>query len=86
MNRDAEVMVIGGGIAGLSAAIAAREAGARVHLIECAPRHHRGGNARHARNLRIAHDAPTPRTGQDESARVSIGSIGADRGRTDSRT
>ncbi|MBS0641212.1 MAG: FAD-dependent tricarballylate dehydrogenase TcuA [Proteobacteria bacterium] len=62
MNRDAEVLVIGGGIAGLSAAIAAREAGARVHLIECAPRHHRGGNARHARNLRIAHDAPTPFT------------------------
>jgi tricarballylate dehydrogenase len=55
-----DVLVIGGGIAGLCAAIAARRAGAGVRLLELAPRPLRGGNARHARNLRVAHDAPTP--------------------------
>lgn len=53
------VLVIGGGISALSAVIAARCAGADVRLIESAPRLLRGGNARHARNLRAVHDAPT---------------------------
>ena len=57
---DLDVLVIGGGVAALSAAIAARRAGACVRLIEAAPRALRGGNARHARNLRVVHDAPTP--------------------------
>ena len=39
------VVVVGGGNAGLCAAIAAREAGATVHLIERAPRDLRGGNS-----------------------------------------
>jgi len=30
-----------------------------VVVLECAPRHLRGGNSRHARNLRCAHAAPT---------------------------
>ncbi len=34
-------------------------AGARVLVLERAPRHLRGGNSRHTRNLRCAHDAPT---------------------------
>jgi tricarballylate dehydrogenase len=55
-----DVLVIGGGIAALCAAITARRAGASVQLLECAPRALRGGNARHARNLRAVHDAPTP--------------------------
>jgi tricarballylate dehydrogenase len=54
-----DVAVLGGGNAGLTAAIAARRAGARVIVIECAPRHFRGGNSRHTRNLRCAHDGPT---------------------------
>jgi tricarballylate dehydrogenase len=41
-----DVLVIGGGIAGLSAALAAREAGASVRLLERAPRAERGGNTR----------------------------------------
>lgn len=41
---DCDVVVIGGGIAGLSAAIAAREQGAAVILIEKAPKLQRGGN------------------------------------------
>ena len=47
-----DVAVLGGGNAGLCAALAAREAGATVIVLECAPRHFRGGNSRHTRNLR----------------------------------
>ena len=54
-----DVVVLGGGNAGLSAALTARELGARVALVEAAPRAFRGGNSRHTRNLRVAHDAPT---------------------------
>jgi tricarballylate dehydrogenase len=54
-----DVAVAGGGNAALSAALTARRAGARVIVLECAPRHWRGGNSRHARNLRCAHAAPT---------------------------
>jgi tricarballylate dehydrogenase len=54
-----DVVVLGGGNAGLTAALSARAAGARVAVIECAPRHFRGGNSRHTRNLRVAHEAPT---------------------------
>ena len=52
-------LVIGGGNAGLSAALTARQLGARVLVLERAPRAMRGGNSRHARNLRCAHAAPT---------------------------
>ncbi|MGI2033372.1 FAD-binding protein [Rhizobium panacihumi] len=54
-----DVLVIGGGMAGLCAAISARLAGAKTRLLEAAPAHMRGGNLRHARNIRIPHDAPT---------------------------
>lgn len=50
--------VIGGGIAGLCAAIAARRSGASVRLLEAAPRPLRGGNARHGRNFRLTHETP----------------------------
>lgn len=54
-----DVAVVGGGNAGLCAALTARGAGARVVVLECAPRAARGGNSRHVRNLRCAHAAPT---------------------------
>jgi tricarballylate dehydrogenase len=54
-----DVLVIGGGNAGLSAAITAAEAGRRVCILEGAPRFYRGGNSRHTRNLRGMHDGPT---------------------------
>ncbi len=54
-----DVLVVGGGIAGYCAAIAARLAGAEVRLIDRAPRSLRGGNARHSRNLRLAHAGPS---------------------------
>ena len=53
-----DVLVVGGGNAALCAALMAREAGARVLLLESAPRDWRGGNSAHTRNLRCMHDAP----------------------------
>jgi tricarballylate dehydrogenase len=58
--RETDVLVIGGGAAALSAAITAREKGAAVTLLECAPRHFRGGNSRHTRNMRLAHETQHP--------------------------
>jgi len=55
---QADVIVIGGGNAALCAAICAAEAGASVMLLERAPFTYRGGNSRHTRNFRCAHDAP----------------------------
>ena len=53
------VAVVGGGNAGLCAALSASEAGARVLVLESAPPAFRGGNSRHTRNMRCMHDAPT---------------------------
>lgn len=54
-----DVLVIGGGNAALCAAIAARREGADVLVIEAAPKFYRGGNTRHTRNMRCAHDHAT---------------------------
>jgi len=53
-----DVIVVGGGNAGLCAAISAAEKGASVVLLERAPMQYRGGNSRHTRNFRCAHNAP----------------------------
>ena len=53
-NGRYDVAVIGGGNAGLAAALTARRLGARVVVLEGAPRALRGGNSRHTRNLRCA--------------------------------
>src|SRR5580704_15280550 len=52
-----DVIVIGGGNAAICAAMAARENGGRVLLLERAPEYMRGGNTRHTRNIRCAHDS-----------------------------
>ncbi len=58
-GRESEdVLVIGGGLAALCAAISARQAGVSVLMAEAAPLALRGGNSRHSRNLRIVHAAP----------------------------
>lgn len=54
----ADVIVVGGGNAALCAAISAAEQGAAVTLLERAPIPYRGGNSRHTRNYRCAHDVP----------------------------
>jgi tricarballylate dehydrogenase len=54
-----DVLVAGGGNAGLCAALEARAAGASVLVLEAAPRPYRGGNSRHTRNLRCMHEGPT---------------------------
>lgn len=59
MSVNVDVLVIGGGNAALCAAIAAREQGASVLIVEKSVLELRGGNSRHTRNLRCAHDAPS---------------------------
>jgi tricarballylate dehydrogenase len=56
-GRQYDVLVIGGGNAALCAAISARRSGATVLVLEAAPKFYRGGNTRHTRNMRCAHDS-----------------------------
>ncbi len=67
---DCDVVVIGGGIAGLSAAISAMNEGAAVILLEKAPKLQRGGNSAIAdAQIRYPHEAdeycPTQQTKED---------------------
>jgi tricarballylate dehydrogenase len=59
LDKAYDVLVIGGGNSALCAAIAARRSGASVLVVESAPKFYRGGNTRHTRNMRCAHDAAT---------------------------
>jgi tricarballylate dehydrogenase len=53
-----DLVIAGGGNAALCAAITAAEAGARVLILESAPKAMRGGNSRHTRNFRCMHGGP----------------------------
>ncbi len=59
LTKKYDVLVVGGGNAALCAAISARRAGASVLVLEVATKFYRGGNTRHTRNMRCAHDAAT---------------------------
>jgi len=59
LSRRYDVLVIGGGNAALCAAISARREGASVLVLEAASEFWRGGNTRHTRNMRCAHDSAT---------------------------
>ena len=59
LRKRYDVLVIGGGNAALCAAISARRAGASVLVLEAADAFWRGGNTRHTRNMRCAHDSAT---------------------------
>src|ERR1044072_6210549 len=58
-TRPVDVLVIGGGNAGMCAAITARRAGARVLVLESATKDFRAGNSRHTRDIRYMHKAAT---------------------------
>ena len=55
MRVQADVVVVGGGNAGLVAAITALESGHSVLLVEKASRDDRGGNSKYTRDFRFAH-------------------------------
>jgi tricarballylate dehydrogenase len=81
----ADVVVVGGGNAALCAALAAREEGARVLLLERAPRAEAGGNSRFtAGAMRFAFDGPDdvhaliPDLSDEERARLDFGSYPED--------
>jgi len=57
-KQEWDVIVVGGGNAGLCAAIEAASAGASVLMLESAPKVYRGGNSRHTRNFRCMHHGP----------------------------
>ncbi|MES9964009.1 MAG: FAD-dependent oxidoreductase, partial [Candidatus Sedimenticola sp. 20ELBAFRAG] len=59
LDREYDVLVVGGGNAAMCAAISAAESGASVLVAESAPEAERGGNSRHVRNLRVMHNEPT---------------------------
>jgi len=58
MTTQYDIAVIGGGNAALCAAMTAAENGAKVLIIEAAPKTYRGGNSRHTRNFRCMHSGP----------------------------
>ncbi|MDU8909776.1 FAD-dependent tricarballylate dehydrogenase TcuA [Aestuariicoccus sp. MJ-SS9] len=70
MDTKPDILVVGGGNAALCAALTARETGARVVMLESAPKPYRGGNSRHTRNFRCMHAGPlgvlTDAYGEDE--------------------
>jgi len=53
-----DIVIVGGGNAALCAAITAAENGAKVLILEAAPKPYRGGNSRHTRNFRCLHREP----------------------------
>lgn len=57
-SRQFDLLVLGGGNAALCAALAARERGLTVLIVESAPFDFRGGNSRHTRNMRTMHSGP----------------------------
>jgi tricarballylate dehydrogenase len=62
MPPHSDVVVVGGGNAGLVAAISARHSGQSVLVLERAPTWRRGGNSRHTRDIRYAHGPGEPFT------------------------
>src|SRR5579863_5455569 len=78
MSLAYDVVMIGGGNAAFCAALAARESGASVLVLECAPIEERGGNSRFtAGAMRVAYN------GVDDLARLMPDLTDEDKARTD---
>ena len=56
LTGQIDILIAGAGNAAMCAAIQAAGQGAKVLVVEAAPRDYRGGNTRHTRNMRIAHN------------------------------
>ena len=84
--RHYDLVVVGGGNAGLCAAITAAEAGVSVLILEAAPEPYRGGNSRHTRNFRCMHrGALGPLTGDYPEEEYFADLLEVTAGRTDKR-
>src|SRR5262249_48743728 len=59
LTQSYDVLVVGGGNAGLCAAITARRAGAQVLVLETPTKFLRGATSRHTRDIRYMHRAAT---------------------------
>jgi tricarballylate dehydrogenase len=85
-NPKFDVLIVGGGHAGLTAAICAAEEGASVGVLEAAPFSHRAGNSRHTRNLRPMHTGPVSvMTGSYEEAEYWDDLLRVTEGETDEK-
>ena len=85
MTKDADIIVVGAGNAAFCAALAARESGASVLMLECAPEDVNGGNSRFtAGAMRFAYDgvddirALCPELSEDQIAITDFGSYTTD--------
>ena len=58
VTTEPDILVVGGGNAALCAAITAAKTGAKILMLESAPKTYRGGNSRHTRNFRCMHSGP----------------------------
>lgn len=79
-TETADIIVVGAGLAGLSAALTAREQGASVLVLECAPEEERGGNSRFSNGaMRAVYNGISDierlvdEIGPDERARTDFG-------------
>lgn len=83
-GQEFDVIVVGGGNAGLAAAISAQEAGAKVLIVEKAPEESRGGNTRLTELYRFAYDglkdlrALVPHLTDEQAASIDVGQYTAD--------
>ena len=79
-ERHYDVVVVGAGSAALNAALSASETGARVLILEKAPKHLRGGNSYFTGGLfRFAYNGISdivqllPSIGEDEQEKIDVG-------------
>jgi tricarballylate dehydrogenase len=85
MSEYVDVLVVGGGNAGLCAALSARDAGATVRVVDAAPFDLRGGNSAFATGtFRLAYSGPAnirhlvPSISDEEASHVDFGAYPAE--------